>query len=60
MEYMEETYIIFSVKKYEKKIKLFDKNPRKIYCIDNGIIRKNSPSIGEDAVHFLKTLLRFI
>ncbi len=47
IEYIEETYLIFTIRKYEKKIKLIDKNPRKVYCIDNGIITKNTPSMKE-------------
>jgi len=43
VEYVEETYLIFTVKRYEKKIKKLDKNPRKVYCVDNGIISKNAP-----------------
>ncbi len=45
IEYAEETYLVFTIKKFEKKMKIFDKNPKKIYCIDNGIITKNTPSI---------------
>jgi len=45
--YAEETYIVFTVQRFEKKIKVFDKNPKKIYCVDNGIITKNTPNITE-------------
>src|SRR3989344_5829617 len=47
IEYAEETYLVFTVKKFEKKMKRFDKNPRKIYCIDNGIVTKNPPSTAD-------------
>ena len=47
IEYAEETYLIFTVRRYEKKIKKFDKNPKKIYCVDNGIITKTSPIMHE-------------
>ncbi|MCX6801111.1 MAG: ATP-binding protein [Candidatus Diapherotrites archaeon] len=47
VEYAEETYIVFTVKKFERKLKQFDKNPKKIYCIDTGIITKNTPSMRE-------------
>ena len=33
--------------KFERKLKKFDKNPKKVYCIDNGIITRNSPAFGE-------------
>jgi uncharacterized protein len=46
IDYAEETYLLFSVHKYEPKIKQFDKNPKKIYCIDPGIIAHNIPLVG--------------
>ncbi len=47
VQYAEETYLIFTVSRYEKKIKKLDKNPRKVYCIDNGIVARNAPSLTE-------------
>jgi len=47
VQYTEETYLIFTVSRYEKKIKKLDKNPRKVYCIDNGIVARNAPSLTE-------------
>ena len=47
VEYAEETYLIFTVQRYEKKLRKLDKNPRKVYCIDNGIISKYAPSLAE-------------
>ena len=47
IEYAEEAYLAFTVHRYEKKPKNFDKNPKKIYCIDSGIVKGNSPSINE-------------
>ncbi len=47
VEYAEETYLVFTVRKFEKKVKKFDKNPKKVYCVDNGIIAKNTPHIME-------------
>lgn len=47
VEYAEETYLVFTIKKFETKTKKFDKNPKKIYCVDNGIIAKNTPTIAE-------------
>src|SRR3989338_570011 len=46
-EYAEETYLVFSVQRFEKTLKKFDKNPKKIYCVDNGLILKNTPTILE-------------
>jgi len=57
VEYTEETYLIFTVKKFDKKIKQFDKNPRKVYCIDNGIIAKNTPSMNEKRGAMLENIV---
>ncbi len=57
IRYLEETYLIFTVHKYEKKLKKFDKNPKKIYCIDNGIVAKNAPSINERVGAMLENMI---
>ena len=43
VEYLEDTYLVFQVERFSRKLKTVDKSPRKIYCIDNGIILKNAP-----------------
>ena len=57
IEYAEETYLTFTVHRYEKKLKNFDKNPKKIYCVDNGIIRENAPSINEKKGAMLENIV---
>jgi predicted AAA+ superfamily ATPase len=57
VEYTEETYLLFSVRRFERKTKKFDKNPRKVYCIDNGIAVKNSPAINERKGALLENLI---
>ncbi len=47
VESAQEAYLVFSVQKFERKAKKFDKNPKKIYCMDNGIITRNAPGIAE-------------
>lgn len=42
IEYAEETYLVFTVNRFDMKIKRFEKNAKKIYCVDNGIVAKNS------------------
>ncbi|MBI5223248.1 ATP-binding protein [Candidatus Micrarchaeota archaeon] len=42
LNYLQDTYLLFQVNKYEKKAKLFDKNPKKLYCIDNGLVLRYS------------------
>ena len=47
ISYARETYLIFEVRRFERKLKKFDKNPKKIYCIDNGIVIRNAPAFVE-------------
>ncbi len=57
LNYLTETYLVFEVKRYDKKIKRFDKNPKKIYCIDNGIILKNVPSFSKSDGALLENIV---
>jgi len=56
VQYLEETYVIFTVKRFDEKIKRLDKNPKKVYCIDNGLVTKNSPSIQDKKASLLENL----
>ncbi len=47
ISYATEAYLLFEVRKFERKLKMIDKNPRKIYCVDTGILVKNTPTILE-------------
>jgi len=57
IEYAEDTYLIFTVRRYDKKIKQFDKNPKKIYCVDNGIILAHTPRILEQQGALLENIV---
>ncbi len=57
MSYAAETYLLFEVRRFEHKLKLIDKNQRKVYCIDNGILVKNSPSILEHKGAILENII---
>lgn len=57
MSYAVEAYLLFEVRKFEHKLKLIDKNPRKIYCIDGGILIKNSPAILEQKGYILENIV---
>ena len=57
LQYLEETYIIFEVNRYDKKLKRRDKNPKKYYCIDNGIIIKNIPTFVENKGRLLENMV---
>jgi hypothetical protein len=47
ISYAADAYLLFEVRKFERKLKMIDKNPRKIYCIDSGILVKNAPAVLE-------------
>ncbi|MCL6090810.1 MAG: ATP-binding protein [Candidatus Thermoplasmatota archaeon] len=57
IEYLEETYLIFEVKRFDRKLKMVDKNPRKIYCVDNGIILKNLPNFSKNEGALLENVV---
>lgn len=57
LSYFEDTYLFFFIPKfsYSRKVQLV--NPRKIYCIDNGLARVNSVSFTEDRDRFLENMV---
>ncbi len=57
INYLEETFLIFTVHKFDRKIKRFDKNPKKVYCVDNGIVTKNIVSFNEKLGALLENLV---
>jgi predicted AAA+ superfamily ATPase len=57
MDYLQETYIIFEVKRFDRKLKRAGKSPRKVYCIDNGIILRNVPNFYKNNGALLENLI---
>ncbi|MFH0906349.1 MAG: ATP-binding protein [archaeon] len=57
IKYAEDTYLLFTVEKYEKKTKLLYKNQKKIYGIDNGLILANSVNVNEQKGWLLENLV---
>ena len=57
MDYLQETYIIFEVKRFDRKLKGAGKSPRKVYCIDNGIILRNVPNLYKNNGALLENLV---
>lgn len=55
--YAQEAYLFFSVSKFKRRLKKFDKNPRKVYCIDNGIVSQNSAGIAQQQGALLENLV---
>ncbi|MGM5485428.1 MAG: ATP-binding protein, partial [Nanobdellota archaeon] len=54
IEAFEQAYLLFTLKKYDHSLKKQMINPKKIYCIDNAIIRENSFSFSENMGRLLE------
>ncbi|MGH2639261.1 MAG: ATP-binding protein, partial [Rhabdochlamydiaceae bacterium] len=57
ISYAAEAYLLFEVRKFERKLKMIDKNPRKVYCVDSGILTKNAPAILEHKGAILENVI---
>ncbi len=55
--YLQETYLIFEVRRFDRKLKRAGKSPRKVYCIDNGIIMRNIPNFSKNNGALLENLV---
>lgn len=56
ISYLEDSYIIFTVPKFNYSLKKQIINPKKIYSIDNGLCVANSVSFSEDKGRMLENL----
>ncbi|MBI4182196.1 MAG: ATP-binding protein [Candidatus Aenigmarchaeota archaeon] len=43
----EDSYLVFTVRRFDRKIKRLDRSPRKVYCIDTGMVFRISPGVTE-------------
>ena len=57
MSYFEEAYLLFAIPKFSYSLKKQLVNQKKIYAIDNGIIKYNSKSFSPDKGKFLENLV---
>ncbi len=57
IDHLKETYLILEVGRYDRKLKNVNRNPRKFYCVDNGIILKNVPSFIENRGGMLENIV---
>jgi len=57
VSWLEDSYLIFSLPKFSYSIKKQIVNPRKVYCIDNGLAHVNSLSVSRDAGRKLENLV---
>lgn len=57
VSYFEDSYLLFSIPKFDYSLKKQLVNPKKIYVIDNGLINTNSSSFSQDKGKLLENLV---
>lgn len=57
IEWLEDSYMIFSIPKFSFSVKKQIYNPRKIYCVDTGLAGANSLSMSKDQGRKLENLV---
>ena len=57
LAYLSDAYLFFFVPKFSYSSKVQLVNPRKVYCIDNGMISVNSSSFSEDRGRLLENMV---
>lgn len=53
----EQAYLFFSINKFDYSIKKQSINPKKLYCVDNGLLRLNSFSFSDNLGRYLENLV---
>ena len=57
IKYLEEAFLTFSLERFSFKVKEFLKTPKKIYCVDTGLINTISTRVTEDMGRFMENLV---
>ncbi len=57
IKYLEDCYMIFTLPKFDYSLKKQSVNPKKIYCVDQGLIRANSLSFSPDDGRILENVV---
>jgi|SRR3989344_200461 len=57
ISYFEDTYMIFTISRFDYSLKKMIVNPKKVYSIDNGFTLKNSASFFDDRGRLLENLV---
>lgn len=57
LSWMEDAYLLFFLPRFSWSSKSVSKNPKKIYCIDNGFAKSNSLSFTKDSGRLLENLV---
>jgi hypothetical protein len=56
-DWFEDAYFLFSVKLYSASVNKQNTNPRKVYCIDHGLVQAVKPQITEDRGRLLENII---
>ena len=54
MDYLYETYLLFYLPRYNNKLKLMNKAPRKVYVVDNGFVKAKAFALSENTGRLLE------
>ncbi|MEM5882296.1 MAG: ATP-binding protein [Candidatus Aenigmatarchaeota archaeon] len=57
IKYLEEAYLIFSLERFSFKVKEMKKSPKKVYCIDTGMINAISVKFSKDIGRLMENLV---
>ena len=57
ISYMEDSYLLFTIQKFDYSLKKQAVNEKKVYAIDNGIILSNSTSLSSDRGRLLENIV---
>lgn len=57
MDSCEQAYLFFAIKKFSYSVRKQQMNPKKIYCIDNALIRTNTVTFSENKGRMLENLV---
>ncbi len=57
VRYLEEAYLLFKVERFSFKLKQTIIAPKKIYCVDNGIINEISPEFTENKGRLMENIV---
>ena len=54
MDYLHEPYLFYFLPRYNNKLKLMKKAPRKVYVVDNGFVAAKAFALSENLGHLLE------
>ncbi|MBI2669013.1 ATP-binding protein [Candidatus Woesearchaeota archaeon] len=57
ISYFEDTYLLFTIQRFDYSMKKMLVSPKKVYAIDNGLVTKNSASFFDDRGRLLENLV---